>query len=72
MASENLNLSFEQSGIVRQVFVEVGNNIESGKFMASQDASQLSAQLTTLENVALPLLMQNIDFKTVYEKAKKP
>lgn len=44
-AAEELNLSFEQTGVVRRMLVKVGDQVPSGKLIASQDVSQLSAQL---------------------------
>jgi len=46
---EDLNLSFEQSGMVKSVLVKVGDKVSSGKLIASQDTFQLSAQLLEMQ-----------------------
>ncbi len=48
MATQNLDLSFEQAGIVRAVTVKEGDQVFAGKFIASQDIAQLSAQLSQM------------------------
>ena len=44
-AVENLDLSFEQSGRVSDVFVAVGDKVFAGQLLATQDSSQTEAQL---------------------------
>ncbi len=43
-AAENVDLSFEQAGIIRSVYVKVGDKVDKGKLIATQDTSQLHAQ----------------------------
>lgn len=45
VAVENLDLSFEQSGRVKSVLVAVGDEVFAGQVLATQDISQLEAQL---------------------------
>ena len=48
-ATENIDLSFEQAGIIRQVYVKVGDKVNAGKLIASQDTAQLYAQSLQME-----------------------
>lgn len=43
-AVDNVNLSFEQAGIISGVYVKVGDRVNKGKLIATQDTSQLYAQ----------------------------
>ena len=47
--TQNLDLSFEQPGLVRGVYVKVGDQVGAGKFLVSQDTMQLSAQLQEMQ-----------------------
>ena len=49
IATENLNLTFEQSGQVRGVYVKEGDEVRAGKLLATQDTAQLAAQLKEME-----------------------
>ncbi len=49
VASENLDLSFEQSGIISKVFAKVGDNVPAGKLLVSQDTAQLYTQLSEMQ-----------------------
>ena len=48
VATENLDLSFEQSGRVTAVKVQVGDNVTFGQLLAGQDTAQLDAQLAEM------------------------
>ena len=45
IATEMVDLSFEQSGQVKGVYVKEGDSIKHGQLLSSQDISQLNAQL---------------------------
>jgi HlyD family secretion protein len=47
--AEDVDLSFEQAGIVRGVYVKVGDKVSSGKLIATQDTAQLSTQLAQMK-----------------------
>jgi len=49
VATENLDLSFEQSGIINKVLVKVGDSVLAGKLLASQDTSQLYTQYSEMQ-----------------------
>ncbi len=49
VSAENVDLSFEQSGMVRGVYVKVGANAAAGKLLASQDTAQLYTQLSEMQ-----------------------
>lgn len=44
ITTENVDLSFEQAGIIRGVYVKVGDKVEAGKLIANQDTEKLYAQ----------------------------
>ena len=46
IATEDIDLSFEQSGQIRSIYVKEGDSVKQGKLLAGQDISQLSAQLS--------------------------
>ena len=48
-AMENIDLAFEQAGIVRNVPVKVGDVVKANQLLASQDVSQLAAQLSEMQ-----------------------
>jgi HlyD family secretion protein len=48
-ATENIDLAFEQAGIVRSVPVKVGDTVKANQLLASQDVSQLSAQFAEMQ-----------------------
>ena len=48
-ANENVNLSFEQPGIIRSVYAKVGDKVGAGKLIASQDTAQLHAQAAQMQ-----------------------
>lgn len=50
IATENLDLSFEQSGRITSVAGKVGDTVYAGQVLASQDTSQLSAQLSEIQS----------------------
>ncbi len=43
-AAENVDLSFEQAGIIRSVYAKVGDKVSAGKLLFAQDTAQLQAQ----------------------------
>jgi RND family efflux transporter MFP subunit len=45
----NLNLSFQGSGIVRQIFVKEGDKVTAGQTLATLDQSSASASLTSAQ-----------------------
>ena len=47
--TESLDLSFEQSGRITRVSVKLGDYVSKGQLLASQDTSQLDAQLQGIE-----------------------
>jgi HlyD family secretion protein len=49
VANQNLDLSFEQAGTVRNVHVKVGDHVVSGQLLANENTSQLDAQLAEME-----------------------
>lgn len=48
-STENLDLSFEQSGIIRGVYVKTGDRVLAGKFIATQDTAQFNTQYAQME-----------------------
>ncbi len=48
VATESLDLSFEQGGRVANVGVQVGDKVVAGQLLASQDIAQLDAQLAEM------------------------
>ena len=48
VATENLVLSFEQSGRVTGIRTAVGNTVSVGQLLANQDTTQLEAQLAEM------------------------
>ncbi len=48
-ATENIDLAFEQAGVVRSVLVKVGDTVKANQILASQDVSQLSAQYQEMQ-----------------------
>jgi HlyD family secretion protein len=48
-ASQNLNLAFEQSGLVKKVYVLVGDIVSAGTLLVAQDVSQLLAQTSEMQ-----------------------
>ena len=49
IATEDIDLSFEQSGQIRSVYVKEGDSVKQGQILTSQDASQLNAQLAEMD-----------------------
>lgn len=49
VAGQNVDLSFESPGIIRGVYVKVGDTVSSGKLLASQDTAQLYAQASQMQ-----------------------
>jgi len=49
IATENVDLSFEQSGQIRSVYAKEGDKVFAGKLLASQDTAQLNAQLAEMQ-----------------------
>ena len=49
IATENLDMSFEQTGRVTGVLVKVGDKVSVGQLLASQDTAQLNAQLAEMK-----------------------
>lgn len=49
IATEDLNLSFEQSGSVKSVLVNSGDKVSKGKLMVSQDTFQLSSEAQEMQ-----------------------
>lgn len=49
VATEILDLSFEQTGQIKGIYVKEGDGIKSGKLLANQDTLQLNAQLAEMK-----------------------
>lgn len=49
VATENLDLSFEQAGIISRVYANVGNTVSTGALLVSQDIAQLASQLAEMQ-----------------------
>ncbi len=49
VANQNIDLSFPQSGIVKKVYVNVGDKVKAYNILASQDTAQLYAQLSEMQ-----------------------
>src|SRR6185436_17088777 len=48
-AAQNVDLSFASAGIVRAVYVKVGDKVPAGKLIASQDTADLYAQASQMQ-----------------------
>lgn len=48
-ASQNVDLSFENPGMVRSVYVKVGDAVFAGKLLASQDTGELYARAAQMQ-----------------------
>ncbi len=49
VSAQNLDLSFEQAGITRGVYVKVGDRVKAGTLLAVQDTAQLSTQYAEMQ-----------------------
>ena len=64
LAEERVNLGFEQSGVVDQVFVEVGDRVEAGERLATLDTERLEL---AVQQATLSLQTQQLNYDRLFQ-----